>query len=294
MNGIIVVNKEKGMTSHDVVNKIRRIFNTKRVGHLGTLDPLATGVLVVCINDATKLVQFLQEHDKSYLARVCIGKSTDTYDLEGNIVDQIMVNEVDSKHLDFVINSFLKETKQLPPMYSSVKVNGKKLYEYARNGEKVELSFRDIKIHEIKRVSDLIYCDDLCYFDLYLNVSKGTYVRSVCYDIGCKLGLPSMMVDLKRLSSDVFKIEDASTLDQIACGDYKMYSMLDALRNFHQISQESIVYKAKNGIEISKEQVRNILSDNPSRIVIKESNNLIAIYELSQEKSCYKAVRVWN
>ena len=138
MNGIIIVNKEKGMTSHDVVNQIRKIFQTKKVGHLGTLDPNATGILAICINDATKLVQFLVEHDKTYIARVCL-KKTDTYDLDGNIIDSAKVEKIDVEELDTILQDFIGKQLQVPPIYSSIKVNGKKLYEYARNNEKIEI-----------------------------------------------------------------------------------------------------------------------------------------------------------
>lgn len=294
MDGIIVVNKEKGMTSHDVVNKIRRIFNTKRVGHLGTLDPLATGVLVVCINEATKLVQFLQEHDKKYIARVCLGKATDTYDLEGNITSEKKVFNVDAKLLDETIASFLGESSQIPPIYSSIKVNGKKLYEYAREQKEVEILPKTIKIHQIRRISQLEYKNNACYFDLELEVSKGTYIRSICYDLGKKLSLPSMMVDLQRISSDIFNLENAYKLEQIEKGEYVMYSMLEGLNNFAKISDEELIKKAKCGMKISLKTIFDHLQANPQKVVIYEKKDLVAIYQLSDNGLYYKAARVWN
>lgn len=294
MNDIVVINKEKGMTSHDVVNRIRKIFNTKRVGHLGTLDPLATGVLVVCIDEATKLVQFLQDHEKSYIARVCLGKSTDTYDLEGQELEKCSVDNIDIEKLDQIINGFLYETKQLPPMYSSIKVNGKKLYEYAREGKTVELVPREIKIHEIKRISELEYIDGCCYFDILVHVSKGTYIRSLCFDLGKKMGLPSLMADLKRISSDIFTLEDASTIDEIASGNYKSFTMLDALCKFVKTSNEEFVKKSKCGMKISLKDVKDVFNELPNQFVISENNDLVGIYQISDDNKFYRAVRVWN
>lgn len=294
MNGIIVVNKEKGMTSHDVVGKIRKIFNTKQVGHLGTLDPLATGVLAVCINDSTKLVQFLSEHDKTYIAKVCLGKSSDTYDLEGKIIEQCPINNVSIDKVDEVINSFLGESLQVPPMYSSIKVNGKKLYEYARKGEFIEVEPRKICIHSIKRVSEITYDNDCCYFDIEASVSKGTYIRSLCYDIGKKLNIPSLMADLKRTKLGNYYLEDSYTLSDIEQGKYHLFSNLEALEMFPMIDDEYIVNKAKFGMKISVNDIINIINDKVERVVIKGNNKLIAIYEYNDESKCYKAARVWS
>lgn len=294
MNGIIIVNKEKNMTSHDVVFKIRKIFKTKKVGHLGTLDPLATGVLAVCINDATKLVQFLQEHDKTYRATVCLGKSSETYDLEGAITKVEKVSQIDEKLLDEVLNAFLGESMQLPPLYSSIKVNGKKLYEYARNNESVEIKPRKIKIYSIKRTSDIKYVDDCAYFDIDVHVSKGTYIRSLCYDIGEKLCLPSLMANLVRTSSDIFTLDDANTLSEIESGNYKLFSMLEALSGYLKTDDINFITKAMNGMKISKKDVFNKFNIEPEMFCIHSGNKLVAIYELSVDKVYYKAARVWN
>ena len=294
MDGIIVVNKEKGFTSHDVVNKIRRIFNTKQVGHLGTLDPLAEGVLAVCINDATKLVQFLSEHDKNYIATVCLGKSTDTYDLEGSIISSKKVDNIDINKLDLILNSFLGESDQVPPIYSSIKVNGKKLYEYARNNEEVHIEPRKINIYSIKRVSDLIYKDDCCFFDVEVFVSKGTYIRSLCFDIGNKLGIPSLMAGLIRTKLGNFDLKNSSSITDIELGNYRLFSKLESLINYEQIEDVDCINKAKSGMKISAKKIYELINCNPSRIVIKESNKLIAIYDFDNELKCYKAARVWN
>lgn len=294
MNGLIVVNKEKGMTSHDVVNKIRKIFNTKKVGHLGTLDPLATGVLVICLNDATKLVQFLQDHDKKYIATVCLGKCTDTYDLEGSVTTEETVTSIEEKLIDNVLASFKGRSKQVPPLYSAIKVDGKKLYEYARNNIVVEVPTRDINIYDIKRVSKLNYVDGCCYFDIEVFVSKGTFIRSLCFDIGKRLNLPSLMADLKRISLGNFELNDASTIEEIEKGNYQVFSMLKSLEEFVQLENDELIKKATSGMKISIKMIKELLDNTPSQIVIKKDDKLIAIYELDLERYCYKAVRVWS
>lgn len=294
MDGIIIVNKEIGMTSHDVVNKIRKIFKTKQVGHLGTLDPLASGVLAVCINDATKLVQFLSEHDKKYIATVCLGKSTDTYDLEGSIIASKKVNNIDIKKIDEALNSFLGDSYQIPPIYSSIKVDGKKLYEYARNNEEVHIEPRKIFIYDIKRISDIRYEEDCCYFDIEVSVSKGTYIRSLCFDIGKKLNLPSLMAGLIRTELGNFSLKNSYKLSEIELGNYRLYSKLDALSEYEKIEDEECIKKAKSGMKISIKKIDKLLNCSPVRIVIKEFDKLVAIYDLDLELKCYKAVRVWN
>ena len=159
MNKILVVNKPIGFTSHDVVNKLRKIFKTKRVGHTGTLDPDATGVLVVCLNDATKLVQFLEADSKEYIAEVLIGKSTDTYDLSGNIIDEKNVDSLSNKEIDKVLNTFIGQIKQQPPIYSAIKINGKKLYEYARNNEYIDIPTRIVNVFSLERIRDVSLVD---------------------------------------------------------------------------------------------------------------------------------------
>ena len=293
MDGIIIVNKEKGMTSHDVVNKIRKIFNTKQVGHLGTLDPLAEGVLAICINDATKLVQFLTDHDKTYVATICLGKSTDTYDLEGKIIESKDIDNINEDLVDEVLKSFVGESYQIPPIYSSIKVNGKKLYEYARNNEYVEIEPRKITIYNIKRISDFHYENKCCFFDIEVSVSKGTYIRSLCYDIGKKLEIPSLMAGLVRTKLGNFGLNNSYTLSEIQLGNYQLYSKLDALENFDIIDDKELISKASFGMKISIKYINELINNTPDKIVIKDNERLIAIYEKNDELKCYKAARVW-
>ena len=294
MNGIIVINKEKGMASHDVVNQVRKIFKTKKVGHLGTLDPNATGVLAICINDATKLVQFLLEHNKTYIARVCLGKKTDTYDLDGTIISSVKVEKIDVTKLDDIIKNFIGKQLQVPPIYSSIKVNGKKLYEYARNNEKVNILPREIEVYKIKRISELVYENECCFFDLYLEVSKGTYIRSLCLDIGAKMNIPSSMAELCRIKLGNFDIKDSYTLKDISEGNYRLITMTESLNDLPFFSSEEVIKKAKFGMKIDVKMILENLIDKPKKIAIGEKNELIAIYELTSDLNYYKAVRVWN
>ena len=178
MNGIIIIDKEKNITSRDVVNKVSKILGTKKIGHTGTLDPLATGVLVLCVGRATKLVDLITGYDKEYIAEVCLGTLTDTLDVTGNVLKE-KVTKISKKEIENVLNSFMPGYEQEVPIYSAVKINGKKLYEYARNNEDVILPKRYIKINSIKLISDIVYENDKTYFSFITNVSKGTYIRSL-------------------------------------------------------------------------------------------------------------------
>ena len=294
MNKIIIINKSIGMTSHDVVNKVRRIFHTKRVGHTGTLDPDASGVLVVCLNEATKLVQFLESDSKEYIAEILIGKSTNTFDRTGNTITEVEVESLDEESVDVCLKSFLGKSKQLPPMYSAIKVNGKKLYEYARNNETVNLQERDIEIFSIERISSIEKLDKFYVFTIKVLVSKGTYIRSLCVDIASKLGYPGLMNSLVRTKSGVWNIEDSCTLEDLENGVFTSYTMLETLKNYPIIDEEECVFKASHGMKISPSKIYELLSSKPERIVIKNNDELIAIYDYLESINGYKAVRVWN
>lgn len=294
MNKIIVVNKAAGMTSHDVVNKIRKIFNTRKVGHTGTLDPDATGVLVVCINEATKLVQFLEADSKWYIAEVLVGRSTDTFDKSGNTIKEVPVLKLSNEEVDECLSTFKGKISQIPPMYSAIKVNGKKLYEYARKNQIVEIEPRTVEIFEISRITDVIKDGEFYKFQIKVHVSKGTYIRSLCVAICDKLGYPGLMNSLIRTKTGVWNLEESSTILDIEHGNFKSYSMLEAVKNLPSIEEEDCVYKALHGMKISPSKIYDILCENPQRIVIKQDDKLIAIYDFDKEIKGYRAVRVWN
>lgn len=213
MNGIINVKKEAGMTSHDVVFRLRRILREKKIGHGGTLDPDVVGVLPIAVGKATRVLEFMTEAGKVYEGRVTLGFSTDTEDASGSIVEQTPVTRpLEEDVVDGVMASFQGEVTQIPPMYSAVKVKGRKLYEYARAGEEVERPQRQVTISEFKRTSPLIYENNLCHFDFKVSCSKGTYVRTLAVDLGQKLGYASHMSYLERTASAGLKLDNAFTL----------------------------------------------------------------------------------
>ncbi|MGT2887283.1 tRNA pseudouridine(55) synthase TruB [Streptococcus didelphis] len=214
--GIINVKKEAGMTSHDVVFKLRRILNEKKIGHGGTLDPDVVGVLPIAVGKATRVIEFMTEAGKVYEGQVTLGYSTTTEDASGEVVKKTPVaTTLTEKEIDECIASFLGDIEQIPPMFSAIKVNGKKLYEYARLGQEVERPIRQVRIAEFVRTSPLEFKEGLCRFDFKVACSKGTYVRTLAVDLGGKLGLASHMSALKRTASAGLTIDQAFTLSQI-------------------------------------------------------------------------------
>lgn len=212
INGVINVYKEAGFTSHDVVAKLRGILKQKKIGHTGTLDPDATGVLPVCLGSATKLCDMLTDKNKTYEAVMLLGKQTDTQDISGQVINEAEVT-VDEEAVREAVMSFVGEYDQVPPMYSALKVNGKKLYELAREGITVERKARRVQILSV----DIKSIDmDNNTVTMEVECSKGTYIRTLCEDIGNKLGCYACMKSLKRTRVSSFGIEDAKTLDEIA------------------------------------------------------------------------------
>ena len=208
-HGMINVYKEKGFTSHDVVAKLRGICKQKKIGHTGTLDPDAAGVLPVCLGCATRLCDMLTEKDKEYVAVLRLGITTDTQDATGKVLAEKEVS-VSEEEVRAVIASFEGEQLQIPPMYSALKVNGKKLYELAREGKEIERKARPIVVHEIEILSE-----NMPEFTIRVKCSKGTYIRTICHDIGQKLSCGGAMVSLKRTKVGNFGIEDSYTLSRI-------------------------------------------------------------------------------
>lgn len=209
MNGIIIVDKPKGKSSHDMVSLMRRLTKIRRIGHTGTLDPMATGVLPLCIGCATKAADMLTLSDKSYRAEMILGKTTSTLDAEGEVLEEHEVNVTDNEIRE-AINSFEGEIEQVPPMYSAIKQNGKKLYELAREGIEVERKARRITINSI----DILEIDgSRVVFEV--SCSKGTYIRTLCDDIGKKLGTGAYMSALRRIKTGCFTIDEAYTVEEL-------------------------------------------------------------------------------
>ena len=276
MNGVIVVNKEKGMTSFDVVHEIKKIFHTKKVGHTGTLDPLAEGVLIVCIGNATKIVELLTANDKEYIAEAKLGIKTDTLDTEGEIIDK---KDFNIDLLEDTINSYKKTYLQEVPIYSAVKVNGKKLYEYARKGIEVELPKKEVTIKEIELLSS-----NNDTFKFRCLVTKGCYIRSLINDIATSMNTHATMTSLVRTKQGKTTINDAYTLDDIRNNNYKLYEINEVL-DYPVIEIDEILEKKiHNGVKI--DNTFNI----KDKVIFKNKNNkLLGIYELDNSK-----LKVWK
>ena len=216
MNGIINLKKEAGMTSHDAVFKLRKILGTKKIGHGGTLDPDVVGVLPIAVGKATRMVEFMQDEGKVYEGGITLGYSTTTEDASGEIVAETPVlAPLDEKLVDEAIASLTGPITQIPPMYSAVKVNGRKLYEYARAGQEVERPERQVTIYKFERTSPISYEDKLARFTFRVKCSKGTYIRTLSVDLGEKLGYSAHMSQLTRTSAAGLQLEDALTLEEI-------------------------------------------------------------------------------
>ena len=267
MNGILIVNKPQDFTSRDVVNKVGGILKTKKIGHTGTLDPIATGVLVICIGNTTKLCEVLTSEYKEYIATIKLGIKTDTLDTTGEIIERKDFNITEPQIIE-VLSSFLGKSTQVTPIYSAVKVNGKKLYEYAREGIKVELPTREINITNIELIS---FNNDEIVFKT--TVSKGTYIRALIDDICKKLNTVGTMSSLIRTKQGNFKIEESYTIEDIEKGNYKLITIEEALSNLETITIDEETYnKVKNGSIIEK-----TFSNDIANLVYE--NKIVAIYQ---------------
>ena len=217
MNGIINLKKEAGMTSHDAVFKLRKILGTKKIGHGGTLDPDVVGVLPIAVGKATRMVEFMQDEGKIYEGEITLGYSTTTEDASGEVVSETPVlSPLDEKLVDEAIASLTGPITQIPPMYSAVKVNGRKLYEYARAGQEVERPERQVTIYQFERTSPISYEGELARFTFRVKCNKGAYIRTLSVDLGEKLGYAAHMSHLIRTSAAGMNLADALSLDQIA------------------------------------------------------------------------------
>ena len=237
MNGIILINKEKNITSHDIVYKIKKIVNEK-VGHAGTLDPMATGVLPILIGKGTLCSKYLINHDKIYETTIQLGKKSDTADGEGKFIEEKEVKEDNLKEekIKSVLKKFIGKQEQIPPMYSAIKINGKKLYEYARKGEKVEIEPRNIEIYSL----DLLNIDEKeQQITLKVSCSKGTYIRSLCEDISKSLDTVGYMLNLNRLKVDRFDISKSITMQEIENSDNSYEFINKNLITIEELFKES-------------------------------------------------------
>lgn len=281
MDGIILVDKIKGITSYDVVRKIKNHFHIDKVGHCGTLDPFATGLLIVCINQATKVMSFMQHDYKEYIAKVKLGSSTDSYDLTGNVVSSSPINKFNIDQLQEVLNSFLGNIIQTPPIYSSIQVKGKHLYQYARENKEVDIPTRQVKIYDLKILS----LEDDC-FEIYVKCSMGTYIRSLGVDIAKKLNNDAHLIELRRVSIGNVNVNKANSYQDLLDGNINVYDIREFL-DFKTIDTNDvkILTRVYNGQDIIlKKEVDDML-------LIVDDNKVIAVYKKSEKQGFYHCFR---
>lgn len=272
MEGIFLIDKPAGMTSFDVIRKLRNQLNTKEVGHAGTLDPMATGLLVVLVGKATKLSDLLLSETKTYQGTITFGFSTDSYDRTGKVVDTLDTFDLNETQIDETIKSFLSRDSQLPPIYSAIKIQGKKLYEYARKDQTVEIDERPMIIHEFERTSAYINQS----FNFEIRVSKGTYIRSIAHDFGVSLDIPSHLSALRRTHSGRYSLSTAYRLGEI--DEYTMpnFSVEDYAKTLDKLVVEDyLIPLIRNGVRLDERQTT---MDGPFTAYSKD-NKPIAIFK---------------
>jgi len=275
LNKIIIVDKPKDYTSRDVVNKLSKILNTKKVGHTGTLDPMATGVLVCLTGKFTKLVDMISSLEKEYIATIKLGIKTDTGDITGNIIDNSEIPNLTKEQITKTLDKFLGSSVQTTPIYSAVHVNGKRLYEYARSNTEVELPKREIYISDIELLN---YENDLIKFRVV--VSKGTYIRSLIDDICLSLNTIGTMSELNRTKQGIFNINNSYTLEDIESNNYESLNIEEVL-NLKIIELDDNLYKKViNG--------NKLVDNNDGYILYRKDNNNVALYYFENKEGRLK------
>lgn len=269
MNRIFILNKPTTFTSQDAVSKLKKILNQKKAGHTGTLDPMATGVLPILVGDTTKLSKYLVEHTKTYIATLKLGIATDTGDSEGKTIEEKSVNTdvFETTYLEKILKEFLGKQLQTPPMYSAIKVNGRKLYEYARKGEEVEIPKREIEIYNIKLID---FSKEKCEITFEVECSKGTYIRTLCEDIAKMLDTVGYMKSLIRTKVDKFEIKDAITFEEL-----ELNKTDDKWLNIHSYTMEE-VFSELPKIELNTRKKELFL--NGVMLTFREKDGIYNIY----------------
>ncbi|TDM11879.1 tRNA pseudouridine(55) synthase TruB [Macrococcus lamae] len=296
LNGVLAINKPRGMTSHDVVFKLRKILKTKKVGHTGTLDPEVDGVLPICIGPATRISDYIMNSGKRYTAEITIGIQTTTEDQTGEIIsaDKIVNDQYSNEEIDDALAALTGHIEQMPPMFSAVKVKGRKLYEYARAGLVIDRPTRMVHIKNIERTTDLHYCDDTMRFSIEVSCGKGTYIRTLATQIAEKLNTVGHMSKLTRTESGGFMLEDCYTLEQIAeTEDVQLLlrPIEEGLKDLPQLSvDETIKTRVKNGQKFRMDE----LPVTEPTVIVSEKKAL-AIYAPHPEKAGQvKAIKVFS
>ena len=282
MFGFLNIYKPKGKTSHDVVAILRRITKVKQIGHTGTLDPFAEGVLPICIGKATRLIEYLKD-DKAYIGTVQLGKSTTTYDLEGEVVE-ISDKTPSLEEIETELNNFRGDIEQLPPIFSAIKVKGKKLYEYARKGEEVEIQPRSVNISELELLN---YDKENRTLELYIKCSKGTYIRSIAHDLGKNLNCFGHLIKLVRVKAGDFLVENAIKLDELSSVEEVKKHLIYPLEKLdyqtYELNEKELEL-VSHGMQI---WAQNLLEE--GIVILTHNSKLVAVAEANENKiKCLK------
>lgn len=289
MNGVLIINKPKSYTSHDIVNIARKVLKTKRIGHIGTLDPNATGVLVLCVNKATKLVKYFESHTKTYVATIRLGMQTDTDDITGKVIHEASVDALTEETVKKTLETFKGKQKQIPPKYSAIKVNGKKLYDLARRDLTIPpIDPRDVEIISIKNFKHLK--DEPGFtFQIELKVTKGTYIRSIARDLGEHLEVFGTLVDLERTRINQFTLEEATDLEAFKQGEYELKDPFQYMNlQKHKISPQFEHY-VRHGRFIDPE----LIQEKTDVILYSQSGEPLAIYYYDEQKNQMRMSVKW-
>jgi tRNA pseudouridine55 synthase len=303
VKGILIVDKPTNITSAKALNKIKKTLNVKKAGHTGTLDPFATGILTVCLNEATKLIPFINENIKEYEAVVKFGERTDTLDLTGNVTDRVTDTELSVSQVNSVINKYIGTIEQEPPDYSAVRINGKRLYQLARKKIKVNKQKRKISIEKIEILD---YYNP--FVRIFVRCSRGTYIRSLADSIGLDLQVFAHLVELRRIKSGVFDIENSYTFEDIYSGNYRIIDMSEAISYVKSLNiNKDNTYKIKTGISLKKGDLNssNLTDINRDEVVkVLYNDNLICIAKslvsledlvmMDDSEEIIKILRVFN
>ena len=285
MDGILLIDKPSGLTSRDVVNKVGRCLGTKKIGHTGTLDPLATGVMVLCVGKYTKLVEMLTSYNKTYEACIVLGIKTDTLDITGNVLEERNVN-ISSQEILSTLKKFEGTYNQEVPIYSAVKINGKKLYEYARENKTINLPKRLVNIFKIELISDVKQENGKTIFSIRCNVSKGTYIRSLINDIASSLNTIGVMKELRRIEQGDFKIDNCYQISDIENNNFKFVDLDVIFKDYFIVDIDEKKYEdIKNG-----KILENIYGENI--IVFRYKGKYISIYKKYEKGE--KLIKPWK
>ena len=305
IHGVINIYKEKGYTSHDIVAKLRGILRQKKIGHTGTLDPDAEGVLPVCLGGGTRLCDMLTDKDKTYRAVMLLGKETDTQDISGTVLKEMSVT-VTEEQVKAAAESFIGDYEQIPPMYSALKVNGKKLYELAREGKTIERAARPVRILELT-IEEI----NLPRVTMTVTCSKGTYIRTLCHDIGEKLGICACMEELTRIRVGIFEIQDALRLSEVeelqkkkSEGESVSQELLEHIIPVDQMLKQYPAFEMKEGMDrflyngnsLFPNQFTGTSAEKKSSgwvRVYDSQGHFCGVYQYDMQKKCYRPVKMF-